>query len=219
MLISSPPRVPCSTSHSSPVAGCSVAAWTLRWPNDQISGRTPSLPTNGLSFGIDAVGVDADDLAEQAVHPLRLHAALGDRALALRDEQRAVARRTPAGRRSAAASSATAPGGRSPARSRRAAPRRRRSVPRATAVLFTPPRAARRSSSRSAGWSRTPGRAPRRAGRPGRARPPPAGRRPARTACRRRSTTRSRPGRSVTSILPSGRNARPHGLTAAPRRR
>ena len=39
-----------------------------------------------------AVGIEADDLAEQAVHALRLHAALGDRALAERDEQHAVAR-------------------------------------------------------------------------------------------------------------------------------
>jgi hypothetical protein len=33
----------------------------------------------------------AHDLSEQAVEPLRLHPPLGDRALALRDEQRAVA--------------------------------------------------------------------------------------------------------------------------------
>src|SRR6266540_745057 len=85
MLISSPPRVPCSTDHSSPVAGFSAAPCTLRCPSDQISGRTPSLPTNGLSFGIEP-----DDLAEQPVQPLRLHAAFGDRALAERDEERAV---------------------------------------------------------------------------------------------------------------------------------
>ena len=42
-------------------------------------------------LGDRAVGVDADDLAEQAVHPLRLHAAFGDRPVAERDEQRAVA--------------------------------------------------------------------------------------------------------------------------------
>jgi hypothetical protein len=53
MFTSSPPRVPCSTSHSSPVVGCTAAACTLRWPYDQISGSTPALPTNGLSFGTD----------------------------------------------------------------------------------------------------------------------------------------------------------------------
>jgi hypothetical protein len=42
---------------------------------DQISGRASSFPTNGLSRGME---------------PLRLHAPFGDRAVALRDEERPV---------------------------------------------------------------------------------------------------------------------------------
>src|SRR5688572_33202644 len=38
-----------------------------------------------------SVGVDAHQLADAAIHLLRLHAAGDDRAIALRDEQRAIA--------------------------------------------------------------------------------------------------------------------------------
>src|SRR5262245_12540645 len=37
-----------------------------------------------------SIGVEANDLAEQSVHPLRLHAPFGYRALTERDEERAV---------------------------------------------------------------------------------------------------------------------------------
>ena len=57
MLISSPPRGPCSCVQSSPVSGCSAAPCRLRWPYDQISGNAPSRPTNGLSAGTPPSGV------------------------------------------------------------------------------------------------------------------------------------------------------------------
>ena len=185
MLISSPPRVPCSTSQSSPVVGCSVAAWMLRWPMDQISGLTPSLPTNGLSFGI------VPSALMRTILPSGRPAAApacgpGDRAIAERDEQRSVARRTPGGRRSAAPSSASASGGRSPARRRHAARRRSTSLPRATAVLFAAVARLGIAPVDEAVLREGGVDAPRRAGRPGRGRRPAAGRRPAPRACRPR---------------------------------
>ena len=33
--------------------GSRAAAWMLRWPYDQISGRAPARPTNGLSLGTE----------------------------------------------------------------------------------------------------------------------------------------------------------------------
>src|SRR5207247_5378623 len=56
----------------------------------------PDLVTHALRTGKRivlrnrAVGIEADDLPEQTVHPLRLHAPFRDRALALRHKQRAV---------------------------------------------------------------------------------------------------------------------------------
>ena len=50
-----------------------------------------SLADERIVFGDRAIGIDADNLADAAVHLLSLHAPLGDRAVALRDEQGAVA--------------------------------------------------------------------------------------------------------------------------------
>ena len=95
-----------------------------------------------------------------------------------------------------------------------AAPRRRRTCrarPRCCSPLVS---AARRSSSRSADSSANAGSSAT-SSRPPCPRASTAGR-PATgsDSCLPSAlTTRSRPGRSVTSILPSGRNASPHGLT------
>ena len=91
MLISSPPRAPCSTSHSSPVVGCSVARLQVAVAVRPDLGPHALLADERVVLGNRTVGVQPHDLAEQAVHLLRLHAALDDGPLALRDEERAVA--------------------------------------------------------------------------------------------------------------------------------
>ena len=144
---------------------------------------------------------------------LRLHASRRDRPIAQRDEQRAVA-------------AEDQPAAEVQRRGQRrrlveddldVLDLRRRAVDEPAAgdrgVVLPLVAAARRSSSRSADSSGRPDRAPRRAGRPG---PRASTAREARHRLRHclpsALTTRSRPGRSVTSILPSGRNASPHGL-------
>ena len=64
----------------------------LRWPYRPDLGPHAGLADERVVGGHGAVAVDADDLAEQAVHALRLHAARGDRAIPQGDEQCAVAR-------------------------------------------------------------------------------------------------------------------------------
>ena len=51
MLISSPPFGPFSLCQICPVPGCTASPSVVRWPSVKISGRYPSRPTNGLSFG------------------------------------------------------------------------------------------------------------------------------------------------------------------------
>ena len=63
----------------------------LRWPIEKISGRAPGFADKRIVLWNRSVGIDACDLAEHAVHALRLHPAFGDRTLAVRDEERAVA--------------------------------------------------------------------------------------------------------------------------------
>ena len=186
MLISSPPRVPCSTSHSSPVVGMQRRGLDVAVAERPDLRPHAVLADERVVLRDRAVGVDADDLAEQAVHLLRLHAALGDRALALRDEQRAVAaEHQPAAevqrrferrrlvidhlhvldaRRGAVDELAARDGG----------------------VVRAVRRAARRSSSRSAGSTRSSGSSATSSRPPWPRARPPAGRRPAPTACRRR---------------------------------
>ena len=89
------------------------------------------------------------------------------------------------------------------------------SVARAIAVRAPPPRA-RRSRNRSSCSARNRGRARRRAVRPGRTQRPSARLAAAPTACRPASTIRMRPGRSVTSMRPSGRKASAQGCDSPP---
>ena len=91
MLISSPPRVPCSTSHSSPVVGIERCRLDVAMAERPDLRPHAFLAHERIVFRDRPVGIDSHDLAEQAVHPLRLHAPLGDRSLPQRDEQRAVA--------------------------------------------------------------------------------------------------------------------------------
>ena len=145
---------------------------------------------------------------------LRLHAAFGDRALALGDEQRAVATEHQPAAEVQRSNSATAPGDRSPARSSTCGAAPSTNLPRATAVLFVP-LVARLGVApvdqlvlREARVERDVEQAALAAGvdrrQPGdRLRQLPSV-----------PTTRSRPGRSVTSILPPGRNAMPHGFSS-----
>ena len=196
MLISSPPRVPCSTSHSSPVVGLSVAACDVAVAERPDLRPHAFLADERIVFRDRAVGVDAHDLAEQAVHPLRLHAPFGDRSLAQRDEQRAVAAEDQAAAEVQRRVAATAPGERSPGHPRRAAPRRRPGGRARPPCCSRRRRAARRSSSRSDGSSRSADRARRRAGRPGRAHRPPAGPATGSDSLPSAPTIRSRPGAS-----------------------
>ena len=87
MLISSPPRAPCSAVHSSPVAGLRAAPCTLRWPIDQISGGPAGLPR--IVVGSAAVGLMRTILPRWFCRVLRLVAQV--EALAERDEERARA--------------------------------------------------------------------------------------------------------------------------------
>jgi hypothetical protein len=161
-----------------------------------------------------AVGIEADDLAEQAVHALRLGAALGNGPVAERDEQHAVAREHEATaevqrrrqrrrlmedhlhvldlRQGAIHEPAACHGG-----VVHAAVTRLGVAPvdqliggerRVEAHVEQAALAARSTAGSPATGS---------------------------DICLPSAlTTRSRPGRSVTSILPLGRNARPHGLTS-----
>ena len=113
------------------------------------------------------------------------------------------------GSRNAGRSTAGLPAGRSP--SRRRACRRR--AGRAPSRCGRRRRADRRSRNRWSGSARSCGRARRHAARPGSTQTPSARRRAAATACRR-ATMRSRPGRSVTSMRPSGRKASAQGLSS-----
>src|SRR6185503_8019443 len=54
-------------------------------------GTDAFLADERVVLGNRSVRIEANDLAEQAVHLLGLHAAFGDRAFTLRDEERAVA--------------------------------------------------------------------------------------------------------------------------------
>ena len=170
MLSSSPPRVPCSTSQSSPVVGMQRRRLDVAMADRPDLRADAFLADKRVVLRNRSVRVDADDLADQAVHVLRLHAPRGDRSIALRDEERAVAVPDQPAAVVLRASPSTAPGDRSPGRSRRAAPRRRRTCRARPRCCSSRSRPARSSSSRSAGSTRTGDRAARRAGRPGRAR-------------------------------------------------
>src|SRR5215211_1207035 len=85
MLISSPPRAPCSCIQYFPLAGLIAAPCALRWPKLQISGRAPD---KRIIRRHRSVGTDADDLAKVIAEVLRLVAK--SEVIAGREEQSAV---------------------------------------------------------------------------------------------------------------------------------